>query len=652
MQRHHGTVHVGGEAVSWLGANFWSRTGGPLMWRTYDGAVVRSELAVLARHGLRQTRSFLYWPDFHPEPHRVDDALVAHVRDFLDAHAEHGMTSIPTFVVGHMSGENWSPAWRGDRDLYADVWLVGRQAWFVERMTRAFADHPAVTGWLISNEMPIYGRRFDEPPAPTEQVSAWAQLMVNAVRAGGGTQPVSLGDGAWGIEVTGDDNGFSVRETGALVDFVGPHVYRMEDDQVRQHLNAAFLCELAAVGRRPVVLEEFGVSTDFVSSSGAASYYRQTLHNSLLGGATGWIAWNNTDYDDLAGQDPYRHHPFEMHFGITDRDGEPKSPLLELRAFADVLEAVDLPRCRRDDVDAALVVSSYLERAYPFTRPEDRRLVFASVRQAYVAAHSAGLPVGLTREEDGVDETCRLYLAPSTRQLTAPTWQLLQRLADGGAVVYVSYCAGDSASQRAGWWPRLDDVFGVEHQLRYGLTAPVEDDVVRFSVSAPFGDLVAGDVLEFRAAGDENSRAFLPVTVQDGAEVVATDGRGRPAVVRRRTGSGSLVLCTYPLEYMAARTPHVNPEATHRLYAALAAEAGIRPPVRSGDPLVFTDTVTHADGRRFAWFVSQDGAERTVTPRLATRGGSLYALGGGEGRVDEIALGPYGVGVFEIRTDG
>ena len=36
----------------WLGANFWSRTGGPLMWRNYDPAVIDTELAVLERHGL------------------------------------------------------------------------------------------------------------------------------------------------------------------------------------------------------------------------------------------------------------------------------------------------------------------------------------------------------------------------------------------------------------------------------------------------------------------------------------------------------------------------------------------------------------------------------------------------------------------------
>ena len=61
------------------------------------------------------------------------------------------------------------------------------------------------------------------------------------MRAGGGTRPVSTGDGAWGVEVTGLDNGFRVRELAPLVDFLGPHVYRMETDPVRRHLGAAFM---------------------------------------------------------------------------------------------------------------------------------------------------------------------------------------------------------------------------------------------------------------------------------------------------------------------------------------------------------------------------------------------------------------------------
>ncbi len=647
MRRNSAKVIVDGQPVSWLGANFWSRTGGPLMWRNYDPRVVREELRVLAEHGLRQTRSFFYWPDFHPEPDTIDEQKVEHFRDFLDAHTECGMTSIPTFIVGHMSGENWDPAWRGGigRDLYADVWLVARQAWFVEQMVRRFHTHDAVTGWLISNEMPIYGRRRGEPVAPTADVTSWATLMVQAVRAGGGQQPVSLGDGAWGIEVTGEDNGFSVRETGRLVDFVGPHVYKMETDQIRQHLNAAFLCELAAVADRPVVLEEFGLSTDFVSEANQGHYYRQSLHTSLLAGATGWIAWNNTDYDHLNTQDPYRHHPFEMHFGITTNEGEPKAPLRELAAFADVLSTVDFTATRRDDVDAALVVTSYLERDYPISTAPDRRLVFHTLRQGYVSAREAGLPVGFSREEDGLVDDAKLYLLPSTRQILAPTWLRLREFAERGAVVYLSYCSGEHAFHRGPWYQKLDDMFGVEHQLAYGLNNPIDDDVVELTFTDDFGSIAAGETLRFRAAGNTDSRAFLPVQARD-AKVVATDQHGNPALLRHAVGAGETVLCTYPLEHMASVSDRINPEDSHRIYDALAQISGARRRIVVDDARVFTDTLVHEDGRRFAWLVSQHPDEVTVAPRLAS--GVLCPLTGGDA-VTEVTLSAYGVAVFELE---
>src|SRR5450830_1032376 len=102
----------------WVGVNFWSRQGGPLMWRTYDDALVRSELQTLVDHGLTVTRSFCYWPDFHPAPDTIDEASVDRFRQFLVASAELGIQTIPTFIVGHMSGSNWEHAWGAGRDLY------------------------------------------------------------------------------------------------------------------------------------------------------------------------------------------------------------------------------------------------------------------------------------------------------------------------------------------------------------------------------------------------------------------------------------------------------------------------------------------------------------------------------------------------------
>jgi endo-1,4-beta-mannosidase len=484
--------------------------------------------------------------------------------------------------------------------------------------------------------MPLYGGA-----APAATVTAWAELLVQAIRAGGGSQPVSLGDGAWGIEMSGVDNGFSVRATAPLVDFLGPHVYRMETDQIRQHLGAAFVCELAGFAGKPVVLEEFGVTTDFTSADNACHYYRQVLHTTLLAGATGWIAWNNTDYDGLADQDPYRHHPFEMHFGLTDAAGAPKPHLGEVRAFAGLLEEVDFPSCRRPQAQAALVVPSYLEHAYPFTEPEDRTFVLDSLRQAYVAAWEADLPVRPMREHDGLAPGARLYLVPSTKQLTAPAWRALERFAADGAVVYVSYCAGGHDLQRGPWYADLNGMFGVEHQLTYGLVDPIEDEEVVVTFARDFGSIPQGSRLEFRAGGNQHSRAFLPVRPVT-AEVVAVDQHNRPVLLEREAGGGRLVLCTYPLEQMAAATARVNPEPTYRIYDALAELAGVTRPVTVEDPRVLAAELHHRDGRNFVWLVSQADTEVTVKPTVQGRLADLHT---GQ-PVEEIILAAYGVRVL------
>jgi len=609
------------------------------MWARYDAAVVREELSVLAEHGCNVTRSFCYWPDFVPEPERLEPSVLERFHDFLDAHAEAGLGTIPTFIVGHMSGQNWDPEWRAGRDLYRDVWLVSQQAWFVAEITRRFAPHRAVVGWLISNEMPLYGG-----PATTEEVTAWARLLVQAVRAGGGSQPVSLGDGAWGIEVSGNDTGYSLRSYSPLVDFIGPHVYPMSDDPVRQSMAAALACELSGSFDRPVVLEEFGLSSDFASDENASHYYRQVLHTSLIAGARGWLAWNNCDYDDLRGEDPYRHHPFEMHFGLTDKKGKPKPQLAEIARFSRLVADLDATGFEPIAGEVAIVVPEHFERVLVLTGADHRKDIRDNLFQAYIAAREADLPVSFVRERDGLGGPAKLFLLPSAKLLMAPSADRLLELAEAGATVYLSYFPGSTPSQIGPWVPWLGELFGVRHKLRYGLVDAIEDDEVVFSFVEALGDLAGGDRLGFRVAGSESARGFLPVEPA-GATVLALDAHGRPALLRRPVGDGAMVLCTYPTEHMAARTPRVNPESTWRLYSALATSAGVDRPLLVRDPRVISGRLRTATGE-LAVVVNTSPDEVEVS--LATVGAASYGRRGtvtGDA-LSQLTLPPYEVEVL------
>jgi hypothetical protein len=205
--------------------------------------------------------------------------------------------------------------------------------------------------------------------------------------------------------------------------------------------------------------------------------------------------------------------------------------------------------------------------------------------------------------------------------------------------VYLSFCSGEHELHRAFWHAGLKEMFGVAHELAYGLVDPIVEDLVEIEFVEDFGSVAAGEVLRFAVGGNEHGRAFLPVTPR-GAKVVAVDGHGRPALLRHATGAGETVLCTYPLEYLAAVRAAVNPEPTYRVYDALARVAGVRRELVVDDPLVFTDTLVHADGRRFGWFVNQHAEEVTVRPETSA---ALVPPA-----VDGVTLEPYGVRVFEL----
>jgi endo-1,4-beta-mannosidase len=604
------------------------------MWARYEPDVVREELDVLARHGLTVTRSFCFWPDFVPNPESLDEEIAARFGDFLDAHVELGLGTIPTFIVGHMSGQNWDPSWRGGRDLYRDPWLLSQQAWFAGEIARRFGSHHAVVGWLISNEMPLYGGT-----GTSEEITAWARALVQAVRSAGAQQPISLGDGAWGIEVTGADNGYSLRALAPLVDFIGPHSYPMQDDQVRQFLAPAFACELAGTFGKPVVLEEFGVSSDFAADEHAAAYYRQVLHTTLMAGARGWIAWNNCDFDALRAEDPYRHHVFELHFGLTDAHGEPKPQLRELGEFAGLVRELSTNGWERIAGEVALVVPEHFERVVPFTEQSYRSDLRDNLFQAYVAAREADLPVAPMREYDGLTDAARLYLAPCAKLLTGPAIDRLRGLAESGATVYASYFAGSTANQRGPWLSWLDDIFGIRHLLRYGLVDPVEDDEVVFHFVDDFGGIPAGSRLSFQVGGESSARAYLPVEPLT-ARVIAIDAHGRPALVCNELGRGRAVFCTYPLEHFAARTPRVNPEETWRLYSALADVAGVSRPVRVDDPRVLVGRLRGAKSET-TLLVNVSGDFIAAEP-LLEEGTELQADG------LSVALEPFGVAVLGV----
>ena len=319
------------------------------MWRSYDPAVVREELARAARPRAERDPLVLLLARLHARARTARrDARSRTTPTSSTPTIELGMTHVPTFIVGHMSGENWDPAWRDGRDLYGDVWLVARQAWFVREMTAPLRRRtpPSPAGWSPTRCRSTAARRRRRRRSPRGRASS-----SHAVRAGGGTQPVSLGDGAWGVEVTGQRQrllGATHRRRSSTSS--GRTSTRWSDDLVRQHLRAAFVCELAGRLRQ-------ARSCSRSSASAPTSRRRRDAAALLPPGAAHHAAGRGDRLDRLE-QHRLRRPASTRTPTATTRSsctsasptahGRPKPPLRELRDVRRLLGAASACRgCER-----------------------------------------------------------------------------------------------------------------------------------------------------------------------------------------------------------------------------------------------------------------------------------------------------------------
>ena len=122
---------IDGKPTFLLGVNHWSRGGGPRMWDRLDPVRVQAELAQMRRIGLNTCRSFVFLPSFMPRPGALDQGALARLRQFFDLCQAEQMTTPPSLLVGHMSGENFDFVGQQGRSLYTDAqdpeFSTGRQ---------------------------------------------------------------------------------------------------------------------------------------------------------------------------------------------------------------------------------------------------------------------------------------------------------------------------------------------------------------------------------------------------------------------------------------------------------------------------------------------------------------------------------------------
>jgi endo-1,4-beta-mannosidase len=592
-----------GKPLYLIGANYWPKKTGPLMWRKWDPNEVREELKQMKGLGMNVCRSFLYFPDFMPTPDNVDKEMLLKLSEFISICEDEDIYTIPSFFVGHMSGEDWDVSWRKNRNFYNDPWMLKQESLYVEEVVKKVRNSKAIIGWLLSNEITNYSGIAD-----SKSVLKWIRTICETIRKIDPIHPISVGDGAWGREVHGKDNGFRLSEQRDVIDFFGPHIYLYDDDALRHSYIPSFIIKMCDYGR-PVLLEEFGCSNCYVSEKHQADYYRTTYNSTFLAGAVGTLCWCYSDFD-LPYQRPYSHHAHELLFGVTRKEGTVKPAGYEIKRFGKILDAIGPSEIDIEENGVCILVPSYYFLDYPYSS-EDKDMIKKVLLQSYTLTKQVHINSGFlpeyqlgddieSKEEQSIPEDIKLLISPNIQKLTAPFWEVVYRYVEEGGIFYCSFHFDM-------WIHIFEQLFGAKHHLRFGLADIPECKEIEIEFTRELFDIPKNEKFAYQLNGHSRENAFCPVTPTK-AEVIAIDRDGRPAILLNSIGKGKVVFSTYPLEYYLANTHDVyKKDKMYRIYRSLSKMAGIMPTFNTENPYVELGTVKYKEGSQFLlWIINHD----------------------------------------------
>ncbi len=604
----------------------------------------------MAAQGLNTVRIDLPWAAIEPAAGRYDDAHMEVLDQVLEAARRNGLLLHPTFLIGGEVGDAyWDVPWRDGRHPHRDPDLIDLQARHVAHVARRWRDDPAIIAWDLTDEPPLWIFRDTNDDDARE----WTSALVRSLRSEDPTHLITIGTS--GQEV--GHGPFRADVVAENLDFTCVHPYPIYQEELypdrmlspRMTHAAAFETALAAGAGRPVMVHEYGASSAQYDPEAIAAYDRLLTWSSFGRGAVGFYAWCWTDAEpDAYRRAPYVRQPHETQFGVTEHTGalRPRGRVLadaarllgsfDLDAAASLgpappVAAIPVPHeyahpydTRTFGLDEA-PSGPYVPAETAWNPNRDPRILVRGWLNAFVLAARADLACAFPRErldDLWADVPVMLVPAPLTSTSTSlfhvrtSWWAGAQAHLARGGVLYLS-CSADTAI------PEMDSFAGCHVADRAAVSGvPVLRFVARWGPFAP------GDVLELPPWDGELHTRPVQLALR-GAEPIAVDAHGEPALVVARIGAGWTVTSAIPLELQLAGVPdaHGPGDRSWGVYDGVAKLASVLQP--SGHPDVTAGALRGAAGG-VAVFTNHGPTSLDLAATLAD--GSNVA----------VALEPYG----------
>ncbi len=539
------------ENVFLIGSNYWPSSSAINMWTEWHPEELIKDVKRMKELGMNCCRPFLFMPDFLTNEDRVDPVMLERLQYFLSICEENELYTLPTFIVGHMSGEDWGMPWLKGSDLLKDRRVVDAIKFYITTVIKAINNFKYIQAWLLSNELPNFVGK-QEP----DDVTAWVEEIIATIRAIDSQRPISIGDGAWAPEIIADQTGFHLRKLNLYQDFVGLHFYPRGMSPWHHSYTTAFRIQLAKVWGKPVLVEEFGTSTTLCSEINQANYYRNVFYSALINGAQGVLNWCLNDFD-FKDKRPYSHHLFEERFGIIRTDQSLKPAAYEFQKLEKISSDLITGKYNKVEYNSGLFIPSSYYYNYPYMFRVEGENHYDFFLECFSLLKRANLDVRMVvepaqeLENDGCyshtldlkPEDLPVLFLPGLRFMTKQTRIALENYVRDGGVIYFSF-ANDS------WvtdWDKLAGVvtdckFGVpDFRVKTDLTIKVEDE---------WGKFAQNEIFTIPLLNNQPALSYCPI-ISTTARVIMTDEYGMPFLLENAIGKGKVYFTSYPLEVLA-----------------------------------------------------------------------------------------------------
>ncbi len=540
-----------GNNIFLLGVNYWPSSSGLNMWTEWNPEEIQDDLKRIKDLGMNCCRPFLLMPAFMDNPDQVDALMIERLHFFLNQCESRKLYTFPTFIVGHMSGEDFDVSWGNGADFITDRRIIDITKNYIYRIVDEIKSYSHILGWLLSNELPNYiGIQS------SDDVTIWVKEIIDLIKAADPGRPVSIGDGAWSPEITSEPSGFILRKLNQYQDFVGLHYYPLGMSPWHHSYTTAFRIRLAREWDRPVIVEEFGTSTTLCSEENQANYYRSVFYSALINGAQGALSWCLNDFD-FENKRPYNHHAFEERFGIVKTDKSLKPAAHEFKQFAEI--SADLIQSDHQQIEnpAGLLIPSNYYYEYPYQFQPEFRDWYDLYLETFSILKRANLDIKMIfepaqeLENDGRfshelklnPKEIPVIFIPRLKLLTKQTRVQLDDYVRSGGVLYFSF-ANDS------WVLDWHQLAGIEMDCKFGVPDFYEGESLDVTCFENWGEFKAGQSFRIPLKHTSPEYSFCPVPDAH-AKVIIKDHLGTPLLTEHSYGKGTVYFCAFPIEMLA-----------------------------------------------------------------------------------------------------